>query len=125
MHCFMLLVHPRQKAEATASETRGFVLNWGWRYDLLVWFFVHIRFGSNVRALLRMTVDLAQLQRGETILDVGCGTGTLALESYTRVGATGRVTGIDPAPQQIAQARRKAARRCLPLDFQIRLIEQL
>ena len=37
----------------------------------------------------------------------------------------GRVADIDPGSQQIAQARAKAARRKLPTDFQIGVIEQL
>ena len=44
------------------------------------------------------------------MLDVGCGTGTLALVAKERVGATGRVSGIDPSAQLLTRARRKAAR---------------
>lgn len=59
------------------------------------------------------------------MLDVGCGTGRLALAAYVRVGATGRVTGIDPGPKQINRARAKARRAGLPLDFQVGVIERL
>ena len=59
------------------------------------------------------------------MLDVGCGTGRLALEAARRVGETGRVTGIDPGTDQIAWARSKAARSGLPAAFQIGVIEQL
>jgi ubiquinone/menaquinone biosynthesis C-methylase UbiE len=59
------------------------------------------------------------------VLDVGCGTGTLAIEVQQRVGTTGRVFGVDPGTQQIARARSKAARRNLPIDFQIGVIEHL
>jgi SAM-dependent methyltransferase len=59
------------------------------------------------------------------VLDVGCGTGTLAIEAQQRLGPAGRVFGIDPAPEQIARARAKAARRQLPIDFRIGVIEQL
>ncbi len=60
------------------------------------------------------------------MLDVGCGTGTLALEVARRVGSrAGRVAGIDPGAEQIACARSKAARRHVPIDFQIGVIEQL
>jgi ubiquinone/menaquinone biosynthesis C-methylase UbiE len=52
-------------------------------------------------------------------------TGTLALVAKQRVGATGRVAGIDPAPPMIARARRKAARRGLAIDFQVGVIERL
>ena len=59
------------------------------------------------------------------MLDVGCGTGALALEAYKRVGATGRVCGIEPGSRQIARACAKARRAGFPLDFQIGVIEQL
>src|SRR5437762_7195062 len=106
-------------------ETPGLVMNWGWRYDLMVWFFDTLIFHGQLQALRTRTADLAQLQRGEAVLDVGCGTGTLALKAYERVGETGRVSGIDPGQRQIARARSKAARRSFPIDFQIGVIEQL
>ena len=59
------------------------------------------------------------------MLDVGCGTGTLALEVARRAGRAGRVVGVDPSTEQIARARSKAARHNVPIDFQIGVIEQL
>ncbi len=59
------------------------------------------------------------------MLDVGCGTGTLALEAQKHVGAMGHVAGIDPGIQQIARARSKAARCHVPTDFQVGVIEHL
>jgi SAM-dependent methyltransferase len=52
-----------------------------------------------------------ELRRGEPVLDVACGTGNLAIPA-ARAGA--RVTGIDIAPNLIAQARLEA--RTLGLD---------
>jgi SAM-dependent methyltransferase len=49
----------------------------------------------------------------------------LALIAKRRVGATGRVCGIDPSVQMIARARRKAAHHGLGIDFQPGVIEQL
>src|SRR5207244_1842091 len=69
--------------------------------------------------------NLARVQPGDAVLDVGCGTGTLAIEAARRVGSAGRVVGIDPASAQIARARVKAARRNIPIDFQMGVIEQL
>jgi SAM-dependent methyltransferase len=124
MHSFARHRH-RETGDSSAKATCGLILDQGWRYDLAGWFFDTFLFRGMVRALRQRTADLARLQVGETVLDVGCGTGTLALAVQRRVGATGRVVGIDPGPQQIARARAKAARRHVPIEFQIEVIEQI
>jgi SAM-dependent methyltransferase len=48
------------------------------------------------------------LTRGDVIVDLGCGTGQLALPISERVGA---VIGVDPEPDMLAQARRVAEER--------------
>ncbi len=117
--------HQGETGEVRAGSTRGWVMNLGWRYDLMVWFFDTFLLRGKLRKLRLRTADLAQLQPGEVVLDVGCGTGALAMEAYKRVGTTGRVCGIDPGSEQIARARSKAERASLPIDFQIGVIEQL
>ena len=52
--------------------------------------------------------DAAHVQPGQRVLDVACGTGVLAREVASRVGATGRVAGIDASPGMIAVAGRLA-----------------
>lgn len=42
-----------------------------------------------------------------SVLDVGCGTGALLIQARER-GHTGRLTGLDPAPGMLEQARRRA-----------------
>jgi ubiquinone/menaquinone biosynthesis C-methylase UbiE len=100
-------------------------MNWGWRYDLMAWFFDMTWFRGQWQALRQRTLALARLAPGEAVLDVGCGTGTLALEAARRVGRIGRVAGIDPSGVQIARAQAKAARTRLPVTFQTGVIEQL
>jgi len=111
--------------KASATETKGLVMGGGWRHDLMAWFIDTFLFRGQWRELRQRTADLAQLQSGETVLDVGCGTGTLAIEVARRVGRAGRVAGIDPGTEQIARARAKAARHHLPIEFQVGVIEQL
>src|SRR6266567_8581049 len=98
-------------AKASATETKGLILNGGWRYDLMEWFIDTFVFRGQWRELRQRTATLARMQPGEQVLDVGCGTGTLAIEVQSRVGTAGRVAGVDPGTQQIARARAKAARR--------------
>lgn len=52
--------------------------------------------------------DMAAVGAGDRVVDVGCGTGVLALEAAARVGAAGQVTGVDPSPDMLAVARRKS-----------------
>ncbi len=116
---------PSRASKASTKETKGLVLNQGWRYDLMGWFHDTFSFRGQLRVFRQRTATLADIQPGEQVLDVGCGTGTLAMEVARRVGRAGRVAGVDPGPQQIARARAKAARRHLPIEFQIGVIEQL
>ena len=127
-HSFMQRRHSPSgevSTKETSKATKGLVINIGWRYDLFEWVVDPLLFRGQLRALWRRTVELARLQPGEQALDVGCGTGAVALAVARRVGASGRIVGIDPSAEQIARARTKAARRHAPIEFQIAVIEQL
>lgn len=50
----------------------------------------------------------AQIQPGQRVLDVACGTGILARESASRSGSAGRVVGLDPSPGMLAVAKQLA-----------------
>ena len=124
MHSFARRLHGGA-SKSSSKETKGLILNGGWRYDLMGWFIDTFMFRGQWRELRQKTVKLARIQPGDKVLDVGCGTGTLALEVARRAGRAGRVTGIDPSTEQIARARSKAARHNVPIDFQIGVIEHL
>lgn len=59
---------------------------------------------------------------GEPVLDVACGTGNLTLPA-ARIGAA--VTGIDIAPNLVAQAQSSAVRERLSIAFDVGNAEQL
>jgi ubiquinone/menaquinone biosynthesis C-methylase UbiE len=71
-----------------------------------------------------MTADQALIQPGDSVLDVGCGTGDVTLVAKQRA-SRGNVFAIDPAPEMIAIARKKAARQGLDIDFRVGVIEAL
>ncbi len=50
------------------------------------------------------------LRSGDIVLDVGCGTGLNLAPLHDRIGAHGRVVGVDSSASMLAVARRKAAR---------------
>lgn len=103
-------------------HTKGLVLHSTARYyDLLAWLLTLGREG----AFRQRLVDLARLAPGEAVLDVGCGTGTLAIAAKRRVGPAGVVHGIDASPEMIAKARRKAAKAGVHVVFQTEVVEAL
>lgn len=50
----------------------------------------------------------AQIQTGNHVLDVACGTGVLAREAASRVGPSSFVAGLDPSPGMLAVAAQLA-----------------
>jgi arsenite methyltransferase len=53
--------------------------------------------------------DLAQLEAGEEVVDLGSGSGMDAFVAGLHVGASGKVTGVDMTPAQLAKAERLGA----------------
>jgi ubiquinone/menaquinone biosynthesis C-methylase UbiE len=91
------------------------------RYDLKL--FLASR--GRERAFRERQLDLARVGAGEAVLDVGCGTGTLAIAAARRVGTTGSVTGIDPSAELLERARKKARRARVDVAFELSGGEQL
>jgi ubiquinone/menaquinone biosynthesis C-methylase UbiE len=71
------------------------------------------------------TLDLAGVTAGERMLDVCCGTGTLALAAKKRVGSNGSVHGVDASKEMIAYAKAKAARRDAAVAFEVAAAQSL
>lgn len=78
------------------------------RYDAFSWL---TGFGQTHRWRAR---TVATLRPGMRVLDLGCGTGDLAIAAARRVGAAGEVVGLDFSGEMLAVAERKARRHRLP-----------
>ncbi len=101
--------------------TKGILIRWPSWYDVLNrWHFL----GKEAR-FREWTVDLADVTNGQSVLDVGCGTGNLTMAAKLRAGADGEVHGIDGAPEMIRAAERKAADERLDISYQVGLIEDI
>ena len=77
-----------------------------------------------VERVHRRLLEQADVQPGSRILEVGCGTGNLAVLAKRLIPAA-EVTGIDPDPKALARARRKAQRRGVLVRFDLAYAEQL
>jgi ubiquinone/menaquinone biosynthesis C-methylase UbiE len=73
-------------------------------YDSVVPFFR--RFGARL-------VELAELRRGDSVLDVGAGRGATLIPAAERVGPSGRVLGVDLSEEMVALLRAEIDQRGL------------
>ena len=113
------MTHHSHSVEQPA-QTEGTLIRWAPYYD----FVTNLMTLGHARLLRRLTVDNALIKPGDSVLDVGCGTGEVTLLAKTRAKA-GKVYGIDPAPEMIAVARKKAGHKKLDIDFRVGVIESL
>lgn len=92
----------------------GAVLHSARLYDAIVWFALRGR----ERRMRQRLLELSRLCPGESVLDVGCGTGTLAILAKETTGQRGTTCGVDASAEMIARARSKAARAGVDVRFE-------
>ncbi len=93
------------QGDARAAYVRQMFGRIASRYDLLN----RLMTGGQDRRWRGEVIRRAALQPGERLLDLGCGTGDLALEAVRRQPQA-RVVGADFTPPMLAIARRRGAR---------------
>ncbi|MEO8396509.1 MAG: class I SAM-dependent methyltransferase [Chloroflexota bacterium] len=109
--------HTHQAAPATEGRT----IRWAQHYDTLV----NLLTLGRENKLRKETIRLASIQADATVLDVGCGTGSLTRLAKTAAGNRGTVYGIDAAPEMIEVAQQKALQHHSDVQFKTALIEAL
>jgi ubiquinone/menaquinone biosynthesis C-methylase UbiE len=77
-----------------------------------------------VEASHRKLINQAAITSGHRVLEIGCGTGNLAILAQT-LNPAAQVVGIDPDPKALARARRKAQRRGAAIQFDPAFSEEL
>jgi ubiquinone/menaquinone biosynthesis C-methylase UbiE len=82
----------KQTARATYNHLSRF-------YDLLA--------GSSETPLMQRGLDMLAVQRGESVLEIGPGTGKALVELGKHVGESGRVHGIDLSRGMLQQSYRR------------------
>lgn len=108
-------------ATADAPHTSGHAIHWARLYDPLVWL---LSLGRSGRVAAH-TLDTAEVSAGDRVLDVGSGTGAVALQAAERAGARGEAIGVDASPEMVAKATDKARGRSPAPRFEVALIEDL
>jgi ubiquinone/menaquinone biosynthesis C-methylase UbiE len=109
------------KQQSVVPNTTGIVLHRAFLYDL----FVRLVSLGRERSYREKALDLARLKSGESVLDIGCGTGTLAIAAKLRVGPAGIVHGVDASPEMLARASRKATKAGAEVAFKSGIVEAL
>ena len=105
----------------TTPSTTGIVLHSPVLYDFTVWLAM---FGKE-KAFRDKLLRFSRIATGECVLDVGCGTGTLAIAAKRQVGPSSSVHGVDASPEMIARAEKKAKKAGIEVFFKQGLAEAL
>lgn len=66
--------------------------------------------GFGYEAYCSRAVELLRLQRGDCVVELGCGTGLNFALLVQQIGSEGRLIGVDLTPEMLACARERAQR---------------
>ncbi len=108
---------------ATIDEPRKTYLP-GFGHDRLLPLYDPLQKLLGVASAHRPLVDQADIRPSHQVLEIGCGTGNLAI-LVKRLQPDAEVVGLDPDPKALARARRKAERAALPVHLELGFAEEL
>jgi ubiquinone/menaquinone biosynthesis C-methylase UbiE len=87
--------------------------------DFFVRFMDEAQKPEGIQASKRLMLERMALTPGQAVLEVGCGPGTDVFDLVEIVGPTGRLVGLDASEAMIAEARRRASERQVPITFEV------
>ncbi len=108
---------------ATMEEPRKTYIP-GMGHDRLLPLYDPLQKLLGVASAHRSLVDQADVQPDQSVLEIGCGTGNLAI-LVKRLHPGAEVVGLDPDPKALARARRKAEREALPVRLDLGFAQEL
>jgi ubiquinone/menaquinone biosynthesis C-methylase UbiE len=97
--------------------TSGFQLVDNAQHQFLIKFLEDVANLPDVIKSFELQIKQLAIQKGDHVLDVGCGIGTQAMEFAKLVGTEGRVTGTDLSAVMVDISRSRAAMSSLPVEF--------
>jgi len=74
---------------------------------------------ESLQRYVALTYEMLRVSRGNSVLDVGCGTGDDVIHLSKLVGPDGRVVGIDYSAQLIAEAKTRAEKAGVSVEFYV------
>lgn len=95
---------PETADRERVASVRAFYGRWSGLYDAVA------RRFPRIAAVRRAAADACRLSPGDTVLEVGCGTGANLPYLRERVGPGGRVLGLDVTRRGLVRARRATGR---------------
>ena len=79
-------------------------------YDATCEYVTHVRLHA---------IEQLDVKRGQVVLDIACGTGATLLALAERVGATGKVLGVEQSPDMAALARQRIESHALKAAIEL------
>lgn len=94
----------REPGRVSVADTTAFYGRWARAYDWLC------RLLPGLDGLRRRAVDALALSSGDTVVELGCGTGANLPHLRDAVGSRGSVVGVDLTPGMLDRARSRVER---------------
>lgn len=99
----------------------GIVIKTPQKYDRLL----KVLLKGRENLLRENTLQFANLQPGEKVLDIGCGTGLLSIMAKSKVGEKGTIIGIDASKEMVEYASNRAKEQQISVQFETGIMQAL